>query len=199
MRDTPFRLVALDTAHDRAAFNSDSKPLNHYLREQATQDIRRRVAACFVALADEHRIAGYYTLASTSLLLADLPASTGKKLPRYPTVPAVRMGRLAVDQAFRGQGLGGALLADALNRAARSEIAAFALTVDALDETAAAFYRHHGFIALPDLSLTLFLPLATVRTGGERGRCPVRVDIFRNPVRPLRKMDVSAIQAATKD
>ena len=130
MSRAPFRLVPLDAAHDRAGFNSDSEPLNRYLREQANQVIRRRVAACFVAL-DGQRVAGYYTLASASLLLADLPASTGKKLPRYPTVPAVRMGRLAVDQAFMGQGLGGALLADALDRAARSEIAAFALIVDA--------------------------------------------------------------------
>ncbi len=163
MSGAPFRVLPLDTAHDRAAFCSDSEPLDRYLREQATQDIRRRVAACFVALADGQRIAGYYTLASASLLLADLPASIGKKLPRYPTVPAVRMGRLAVDQAFKGQGLGGALLADALARAARSEIAAFTLLVDAKDEAAAAFYRHHGFIALPDLPLTLFLPLATVQ------------------------------------
>ena len=162
MSGAPFRLASLDAGHDRTAFNSDSEPLNRYLREQATQDVRRRVAACFVALADGSRIAGYYTLASASLLLADLPASTVKKLPRYPTVPAVRMGRLAVDQAFKSQGLGGALLADALNRAARSEIAAFALMVDAKDEAAAAFYRHHGFIALPDSPLTLFLPLATV-------------------------------------
>jgi len=163
MSHAPFRLASLDAAHDRAAFRSDSELLNRYLQEQATQDIRRRVAACFVALADGQRIAGYYTLASASLMLADLPASIGKKLPRYPTVPAVRMGRLAVDQAFAGQGLGGALLADALDRAARSEIAAFALTVDAKDEAAGAFYRHHGFIALPDSPLTLFLPLATVR------------------------------------
>lgn len=62
-----------------------------------------------------------------------------QKLPRYPTVPAVRMGRLAVHLAFKGQGLGGALLADALVRAASSEIAAYALTVDAKDEQAAAF------------------------------------------------------------
>jgi ribosomal protein S18 acetylase RimI-like enzyme len=163
MSGAPFRLALLDGAPDRAGFCSDSEPLNRYLREQATQDMRRRVAACFVALAEGPRIAGYYTLASASLLLADLPASTSKKLPRYPTVPAVRMGRLAVDQAFKGQGLGGALLADALDRAARSEIAAFALMVDAKDETAVAFYRHHGFIALPDLPLTLFLPLATVQ------------------------------------
>lgn len=145
----------------KKAFNSDSEQLNRYLREQVTQDVRRRVAACFVALADGPRIAGYYTLASASLLLADLAASTCKKLPRYPTVLAIRMGRLAVDQAFKGQGLGGALLADA--RAARSGIAAFALMVDAKNEAAAAFYRHHGFIALPDSSLSLFLPLATIQ------------------------------------
>ena len=143
------------------AFNSDSEQLNRYLREQVTQDVRRRVAACFVALADGPRTAGYYTLASASLLLADLAASTCKKLPRYPTVPAIRMGSLAVDHAFKGQGLGGALLADA--RAARSGIAAFALMVDAKNEAAAAFYRHHGIIALPDSSLSLFLPLATIQ------------------------------------
>lgn len=163
MSRAPFQLSSLDAAHNRTAFHSDSEPLNRYLREQVTQDIRRRVAACFVALADGQRIAGYYTLASASLLLEKLPTGTRKKLPRYPTVPAVRMGRLAVDQAFKGQGLGGALLADALDRAARAEIAAFALIVDAKDEAPAAFYRHHGFIALPDSPLTLFLPLATVQ------------------------------------
>ena len=163
MSGAPFRLAPLDSAHDAAKFNSGSEPLNRYLRAQVTQDIRRRMAACFVALAEGQTIAGYYTLASASLLLADLPPSTGKKLPRYPTVPAVRMGRLVVDKAFKGQGLGGALLADALSRAARSEIAAFAMMVDAKDEAAAAFYRHHGFIALPDLPLTLFLPLVTIQ------------------------------------
>lgn len=164
MNHTPlFRLAPLESTHDRTAFNSDSDPLNRYFHERVNQDVRRRVAACFVALADnEERIAGYYTLASASLLLADLPASIAKKLPRYPTVPAVRMGRLAVDRAFKGQGLGGALLADALSRAARSEIAAYALMVDAKDESAASFYRHHGFIALPDSPFALFLPLATI-------------------------------------
>jgi GNAT superfamily N-acetyltransferase len=101
-----------------------------------------------------------------ALLSPPQPALALKRafeLPRHPTVPAVRMGRLAVDQAFKGQGLGGALLADALDRAARAEIAAFALIVDAKDEAAGDFYRHHGFMALPDSPLTLFLPLATVR------------------------------------
>lgn len=169
MSSAPFRVAQLDAEHDRTAFNCGSAPLDRYLREQVTQDVRRRVAGCFVALADRQRIAGYYTLASASLMLADLPASIGKKLPRYPTVPAVRMGRLAVDQAFKGQGLGGALLADALARATCSEIAAYALMVDAKDESAAAFYRHHGFIALPDSPLTLFMPLATALAPQKNG------------------------------
>ena len=78
MSSGPFRLTPLEAGHDRAAFNSSSEALDRYLREQVTQDVRRRVAACFVALADGQRIAGYYTLAAASVLLADLPASTSK-------------------------------------------------------------------------------------------------------------------------
>jgi len=163
MNNAPYRVVPLEGRQERTTFVSDSETLNRYFQQQVTQDVRRRVAACFVALDGEQRVAGYYTLAAASVLLAELPDVTAKKLPRYPSVPAIRMGRLAVDQAFKGQGLGGALLADALERAARSEIAAFAFVVDAKDETAAAFYAHHGFITLPDTPLTLFLPLATVR------------------------------------
>jgi ribosomal protein S18 acetylase RimI-like enzyme len=161
MSHAPFLVVPLDDTHERSRFCSGSEPLDRYLRERVTQDIRRRVTACFVALTSKQRIAGYYTLAASSLLLADLPTTTAKKLPRYPTVPVVRMGRLAVDKTFQGQGLGGALLADALERTVRSEIAAYALLVDAKDERAAGFYRHHGFLALPDLALTLFLPLTS--------------------------------------
>ena len=162
MSDKPFRVVPIDQAHDRSTFNSGSEPLDSYFRERVTQDVRRRVTACFVALSRDGRIAGYYTLASSSVYLGDLPAKLSKKLPRYPSVPAVRMGRLAVDQAFKGQGLGGALLADALTRVIRSEIAAYALVVDAKDNTAADFYRHHGFLETTSDPLTLFLPLATV-------------------------------------
>jgi ribosomal protein S18 acetylase RimI-like enzyme len=162
MSDKPFRVVPMDHTHDRSTFNSGSEALDSYFRERVTQDITRRVTACYVALARDGRIAGYYTLASASVLLGDLPAKLIKKLPRYPSVPAVRMGRLAVDRAFKGQGLGGALLADALTRVARSEIAAYALVVDAKDNIAADFYRHHGFLEAVDKPLTLFLPLAAV-------------------------------------
>jgi GNAT superfamily N-acetyltransferase len=162
MNGPEFHVVRLDSGHDRSAFHSGSEPLDNYFKQQASQDVRRRVTACYVALADDQRISGYYTLASASLLLSDLPMDLGKKLPRYPTVPAIRMGRLAVDKVFMGMGLGGALLADALTRSIRSEIAAYALLVDAKDESAASFYRHHGLMELPGQALKLFLPLATV-------------------------------------
>ena len=157
-----FRIELLGPQHDRTAFCSGSAPLDQYFQQQVSQDARRKITSCFVALAKDQQIAGFYTLASTSVVLTDLPHAVGKKLPRYPTVPAVRMGRLAVDQNFMGTGLGGALLADALARASRAEIAAFALVVDAKDKVAAAFYLHHGFIAFAGSPLSLFLPLATV-------------------------------------
>ena len=158
-----FDIEKLGAKHDRSSFDCGSEPLNRYFSQQVTQDIRRRVTACFVALTSSRAIAGYYTLASASVRLADLPPDTASKLPRYPSVPAVRMGRLAVGRQFKGQGLGAALLADALTRALNSDIAAFALIVDAKDDAAAAFYRHHGFIAFEDNPRALFLPLATVK------------------------------------
>lgn len=162
MSRAPFRLALLDASHDRSNFDSGAPALDRYFKEQVTQDVRRRVASCFVAMTEDQRIAGFYTLASASVPLTELTPEAIKRLPRYRAVPTVRMGRLAVDRAFKGQGLGGALLADALTRVARSEIAAYALVVDAKDEPAAAFYRHHGFIALPETPLTLFLPQATL-------------------------------------
>lgn len=159
----PIQFVVLDAAYDRSLFNSGSEPLDRYFKQQVTQDIRRNVANCFVALTDENRIAGYYTLSAVSFLLSDLSQEMIKKLPRYPVVPAVRMGRLAVDQDFKGQGLGGALLADALERCIRSDIAAYALVVDAKDHQAVHFYEHHGLIAFADQPMTMFLPLAAVK------------------------------------
>lgn len=166
-----FKVAALDLAIDRSSFECGVEPLNRYFLAQVSQDIKRRVTACFVAteVATEaatkakSQTAGYYTLASASVSLADLPDALAKKLPRYPSVPAVRMGRLAVDQAFKSEGLGSALLADALRRAATAEFAAYAFVVDAKDEAAARFYVHHGFIALPEQPLFLFIALASVK------------------------------------
>ena len=158
-----FKVVQLNATHDKTTFNSDSEPLNRYFKEQASQDIKRRVSACFVAITQDNEIVGYYTLASASVLLSELPELLLKKLPRYPTVPAVRMGRLAVSTQQKGQGIGAALLADALLRSASNEIAAYALIVDAKDAKATAFYQHHVFMALGVEPMKLFLPLANIK------------------------------------
>jgi ribosomal protein S18 acetylase RimI-like enzyme len=73
----------------------------------------------------------------------------------------VRIGRLAVDRKFRGHGLGAALLADAVRRTLQAPPAVFTLLVDAKNEEASAFYRHHGFLPLASKPRSLFLPLAT--------------------------------------
>ena len=141
-----FRVEVLGAGHAREGFSCGVEALDHYFTRQATQDVRRRASACYVAVeTGSGRVAGYYTLAAGGVPLTDLPESMTKRLPRYPSVPVARVGRLAVDRAFHGQKLGGALLADAAVRAARSEVAVVALVVDAKDDAAVAFYRHHGF------------------------------------------------------
>ncbi|ARN80850.1 GNAT family N-acetyltransferase [Methylocystis bryophila] len=156
-----FRIEALTAAHDRKRFSCGVEPLDRYLRELASQDIKRRISNCFVALDESGVVAGYYTLAATSLPLNELPADVAKRLPRYPLAPAGLIGRLAVAEGFRGKKLGGALVMDAALRAARSDPAIFALVVDAKGNAAVAFYAHHGFRRFASRSDTLFLPLAT--------------------------------------
>jgi ribosomal protein S18 acetylase RimI-like enzyme len=155
-----FRIEALSSAHDRKSFSCGVEPLDHYLRELATQDVKRRVSNCFVALDDHGAIAGYYTFAATSLPLMELPTETAKRLPRYELMPAGLIGRLAVDRKFQGKRLGGALIIDAAARAARSDPAIFALLVDAKDEAATAFYQRHGFLRFASKPASLSLPIA---------------------------------------
>ena len=92
-----FIVEPLTAAHDRASFSCGVPALDRYLRELATQDIRRRVSNCFVALDATGKIAGYYTFAATSLPLTELPPEQAKRLPRFPSFPACLIGRLAVD------------------------------------------------------------------------------------------------------
>jgi ribosomal protein S18 acetylase RimI-like enzyme len=159
-----FVIEALASHHDRTGFTSGVPALDRYLREQVSQDIRRRVTACYVALdAATSAVAGYYTLAASGVPLSDLPGELARRLPRYPLVPVARLGRLAVAQAYRGQQLGAALLWNAATRAAHSDLAVFALVVDAKDAQAEAFYRHHGFLSFGSLPGQLLFPLARLR------------------------------------
>lgn len=146
--------------HDRAAFSCGVDALDDWFRHRAGQDERRNVARVFVAIDDRLGVVGFYSLSSFTLSIADLPPQKAKHLPRYDLIPAALIGRLARDRRVRGEGIGELLLADAIQRvlgAART-LAVFAIVVDAIDETAAAFYKAFGFTPFPSRPLRLFTP-----------------------------------------
>jgi ribosomal protein S18 acetylase RimI-like enzyme len=162
MKHSDFRLAPLGAEHDRGLFHCGDEALDRYFRTQATQDIRRRIANCFVVVEiTTGVVAGYYTIAAASIPFVDLPPEEAKGLPRYPTLPAVRIGRLAVDEKFQGRGLGGALLANATRRTLQAPPAVYALIVDAKNDQAVAFYQRYLFRPLVGQPRTLFLPLVT--------------------------------------
>ena len=164
MISVPFRFETLAANHDRAAFCSGDDALDRYFQAQVTQDIRRRITNCFVVVETATgQVAAYYTLSAASIPLVDLPPDETRRLPRYPTLPAVRIGRLAVDRRFQRRGLGELMLMNAVHRTMQDAAAAFALLVDAKNDLAVGFYRRYGFRPVAGKPRTLFLPLATAQ------------------------------------
>lgn len=158
------RIEALGASHDRAGFRSGVTELDEYFHHRAGQDAKRKVAAAFVLVDARGSVLGYYTLSAYSIKLDSLPASIRTRLPRYPLIPATLLGRLAVSERCRGQGLGRFLLMDALHRSLRNtaEVASIGVVVEALDDAARLFYLHHEFVPLVDHANRLFLPMVTI-------------------------------------
>jgi predicted GNAT family N-acyltransferase len=113
------------------------------------------------ALVSERR-----TLAASAVAITNLPPETAKRLQKHP-VPVILLGRLAVDQKAKGQGLGKALLCDALRRSLdlSEQLGLFAVEVLAIDGEARDFYTNYDFVPLPDNDLHLFLPISTIEAG----------------------------------
>lgn len=166
MASPRYRTERLGRNHDRTAFSCGEESLDTYFRQRARQDDDRNVAKVFVLVdTRDNRVAGYYTLSASAIQLEDLPAEMQRGLPRYPLVPVVLLGRLAIDEHYHGQGLGGALLFNALRRAFETgtqQIAATAVIVDALHGRARSFYERYGFESFPDNSLRLLLMMKTI-------------------------------------
>jgi len=152
--------------HDRAAFSCEQASLDRYLKEHATQEIKKRIAAVYVLTPDSKTIAGYYTLSQYAIEAGELPPELVQQLhlPRYDRLPATLLGRLARSTQFKGRGLGELLLMGALKRTLEHSrnIASVAVVVDAIDENAHAFYRRFGFIEIPNRPNRLFMPMKTV-------------------------------------
>jgi ribosomal protein S18 acetylase RimI-like enzyme len=160
-----FEFHTLDKSFDRSEFDCGSPELNDFLKARARQNQAANFNKTFVAIesGDEaKRVLGFYSLSMGEVDLSSLPEIMQKKLPRHP-VPVARMGRLAVANSTKGQGLGKLLLVDAMKRvqSASADVGVYALLVDAKDNAARAFYNKYGFIELADEPMTLFLPLAS--------------------------------------
>lgn len=158
-----FKIIAFDSTIDRVVFDCGIKPLNDYLKKFAKNNHIKGIGKTFFLIDSSKNLVGYYTVSMAEVLYDNLPEIAKKNLPRYP-LPAMRIGRLAVDMKYQGLGLGGRLLVDALKRAVSlfDDIGIYAVLVDAKSEDAIRFYEHYGFIRFHDHSNTLFLPIQTI-------------------------------------
>lgn len=156
----------LESKHNKKEFDCGKDLLNNYLKNQAGQDIKRKLSGCFVLLDNTtDTICGYYTLSNNSIPLSSLPDEIQKKLPKsYTSIPTTLLGRLAIDLKFQGKGIGKVLLIDALKRSygISKEIGSYAIVVDPIDEDAVKFYKKYGFIQLPD-SGKMFIAINTLK------------------------------------
>ena len=150
---------------DRDSFDCGVAGLNEYVKRYALQNLKKNVGVTIAAVAEGNRkrILGYYSVSMAQVEFELLPADLVKGLPRYP-VPAMRLGKLAVDRSAQGLGVGAALLRDALLRAVElsRKVGTCVVLVDASDENAKKFYEQYGFIPLTDIPLMLVLPVETI-------------------------------------
>ncbi len=155
----------LNKTHNRENFYCEEASLTEYIRKQVSQDVRKRLASCFVAIDDKQDVLGYYTLTSESLGRELVPQKYLKQLPKNYNAPVILLGRLARDISMKGTGLGEHLLLDALFRSftlSSQSIGAMAVVVDPINKNAVAFYQRYGFEMLPG-SGKLFLPMSLIK------------------------------------
>ncbi|OOY10898.1 GNAT family N-acetyltransferase [Thioclava marina] len=157
---------------DRAAFGCGVGQIDNYLKLTAKKGAKADMVRIWVVLDDARRILGFYAINMHSVMAAEMPASLARKALGHGVLPAAFISMIGVDLSMQGQGLGSALLADALSRIGRvsEEIGTCAVLLDVFDCGDAGqvarrkrYYESFGFIALPDQPLRLFMPIQTVR------------------------------------
>jgi len=158
------KIQLLEKTHIRRNFTCEEESLTDYIRKQVNQDIRKRLATCFVVTDDKQNVIGYYTLTCESLGKDLIPDKFLKQIPQNYNAPVILLGRLARDISKKGTGLGEYLLLDALFRSYRlskESIGAMAVIVDPFNDKAFNFYSKYGFELLPD-SEKMFIPMKVI-------------------------------------
>ncbi len=155
----------IDSSVRRDEFDCGFPKLNEYLQKYAKQNDAKGVAKTFVAIPEsgEKVVVGYYSLSMDKIEFESLPEQYRRGLPRYP-LPALLIGKLAVDRSMQGRGLGEELIMQCFRKAVRlsAEVGIFAVKVDASNERAKEFYVKYGFVPLEDKPLSLFIPMGTI-------------------------------------
>jgi predicted N-acetyltransferase YhbS len=156
------RLVRL-ADHDLAGFDCGNDELNRWLVEHAQASEKADLARTYVLLADA-TVVGYVSLTTASIRREAAPKRYARGMPRHP-IPTILIARLAVDRRHQGQRLGSRLLAEALRLAviASDTAAARLVVVDAIDDSAAAFYHRWGFIDVPESPHRMFRKISDIR------------------------------------
>jgi GNAT superfamily N-acetyltransferase len=158
------------TLHERQSFDCGVEELTLFLKQHANQNQTKNISKTYVAVVavsaeDRKKIYGYYTLSAGHIHCNQLPENIKSKLPKHP-LPIARIGRLAVDKEYKGQGIGGFLLHDALMRVLTiaDKIGVFSVVVDTKNNDAKLFYKKYGFSELQESELTLFLTIDTIKS-----------------------------------
>jgi len=164
---TPYRTPEpLDASHSLSDFRNGRHPsLDDRLvrRARAAEGLSARTYVLTLR-AEPARVVGYHAIVSATAERIALPSARLRRdMPE--SIPLILIGRLAVDAAHQGRGLGSSLLVDAVRRcvAAAEIIGARGVITHALDDEAAAFYRRHGFLEAPVDGRVLVLPMETAK------------------------------------
>jgi predicted N-acetyltransferase YhbS len=157
--------------HDVTGFSCGNELLDRWLVHYAGQNQRRDAARTFVAVKDDGRVYGYYTLVAGQLEHSAATPETRTGLSQHFPIPVAILARLAVDISQQRHGVGTALLDDALARVVRAseQVAVRAVVVHAVDDNASAFYERFGLRALTCTPRTLMVTLAALRMAGYPG------------------------------
>lgn len=152
--------------HKRSGFASGNAKLDEYLQRHISQGVKKGIVQAYVAVDDDNKVLGYYTLSAAHIQHSELPEAVARKLPRYP-VPAALLGRMATDAEARRAGLrvGSKLLIHAIKQAltATGTLGIACVVVDAKPD-AVGFYQRFGFRPLKqEDGLRLYLPIDTIR------------------------------------
>jgi len=151
---TKHQLILLTKKCNKDGFDCSNPSLNHYIKKQASQDVKRNLSVCFVLCKEgTFDVIGYFTLSNLGIDKHLLPESFTSKLPKsYRQLPSTLLGRLAITLEYQGKGLGEYLLIEALKKSYESslQLGSYSVVVDPIDDQAKSFYLKYGFIELPD-------------------------------------------------